>query len=311
MQTGYYRFNVGAFQCLALSDGSLDYSPKRLFANVPTGVIEETLRARNLPTDHVTTPYTFLYVDTGASRVLVDMGTGNLAPTTGQLPAHLRASGIDPAQIDVVVITHAHPDHVGGALDDDGTPLYANARYWIWQREWDFWFSAEATEMAPQSHIDIARRNLEPLQSRMHFLDDEIEFHPGFQAIQAPGHTPGHLAVLVSSAGQGVLYISDTVLFPLHLEYPDWRSSYDMLPEEAERSKQRVFDLAADEKLLVMGMHFPPFPSLGHVAKTPTGWQWQPIEPGVEGVPFSDVSSKNPDPRRRQGAAPGGDGQTL
>jgi glyoxylase-like metal-dependent hydrolase (beta-lactamase superfamily II) len=128
MQEGSYRFNVGAFQCLALSDGSMDYSPQRLFANVPPAVVEEARRGRNLPTDHVTTPYTFLYVDTGSSRVLVDMGAGHLAPTTGRWPVHLRAAGLDPAQIGVVVITHAHPDHVGGALDGDGNPIYANAR---------------------------------------------------------------------------------------------------------------------------------------------------------------------------------------
>ncbi len=191
----------------------------------------------------------------------------------------MQAAGIEPAHIDVVVITHAHPDHVGGALDADGRPLYKNARYYLWQREWDFWFSDQAFDMAPTSHVEIARRNLEPLGDRMHFVNDESEFMPGFHAVQAPGHTPGHMAVLVSSQEERVFYISDTVLSPLHLEHPDWLPVFDILPDEAEQSKRRVFDRAAEEKLLVMGMHFPPFPSLGHIAKTDSGWQWLPIEP--------------------------------
>ena len=89
-------------------------------------------------------------------------------------------------------------------------------------------------------------------------------------------HTPGHLVVSVSSAGERLLYIGDTVLYPLHLENPDWLPIYDILPDEAELSKQRIFDLAAEEQCWVIGQHFPPFPSLGHVVKQGEGWEWQP-----------------------------------
>lgn len=274
-----YRFKLGEFECVSISDGSLDYPLQNFFANVPKEQIEEILRQRNLPTDHVTTPYTYLFVDTGDNRMLVDMGAGSLGPNTGTMLQNMKSAGIEPADIDTVIITHAHPDHVGGTLDDEGKPVYTNARYFIFKREWDFWFSETATANAPEFHVTVARKNLEPIQDRLQLLDQESEILPGICAIAAPGHTPGHMVVSILSGDEQLLYISDTVLYPLHLEHPDWVPIYDILPEEADASKHRIFDLAAKEKALVLGMHFPPFPSLGYVAKREKGWQWQPINP--------------------------------
>ena len=278
MNTGSYRFNLGDFECVSLSDGSLDYPPKNLFANVPTEQIEEVLRQRNLPIDYITTPYTYLYVNTGEHRVLVDMGAGDLRPSTGKLLQNMKAAGIQPGDIDTVIITHAHPDHIGGTLDDEGKPVYANAHYFIWKEEWDFWFSELAEARTPAMFVTCARTNLEPLQDRVTLLDRESEMVPGIGAIAAPGHTPGHIVVSVSSDNERLLYIGDTVLYPLHLEHPDWIPIYDIMPEKAAASKRRIFDRAAEEKALVIGQHFPPFPSLGYVVKKGEGWQWQPIE---------------------------------
>ena len=120
MSNGSYRFKLGDFECVSLSDGSLDYPLHNFFANVPTADVEAALRQRDLPTDYITTPYTYLYVDTGAHRVLVDMGAGHLGPRTGRLLQNMEAAGIAPAHIDTVVITHAHPDHIGGTLGQVG-----------------------------------------------------------------------------------------------------------------------------------------------------------------------------------------------
>jgi glyoxylase-like metal-dependent hydrolase (beta-lactamase superfamily II) len=278
MSNGSYRFKLGDFACVSLSDGSVDYPLQNFFANVPGAQVEETLRQRDLPVDYVTTPYTYLYVDTGEHQVLVDMGAGGLAPSTGRLVQNMKAAGIDPQDIDTVIITHAHPDHVGGTLDDQGKPVYANAHYFIWKDEWDFWFSELAEAKTPEMFVTCARTNLEPLQDRVTLVDRESEIVPGIGVIPAPGHTPGHIVVSISSGDERLLYIGDTVLYPLHLEHPDWLPIYDIIPEKAEVSKHRIFDLAAQEKAWVIGQHFPPFPSLGRVVKKGAGWEWQPIE---------------------------------
>ncbi len=278
MNSGYHRFQLGDFDCICVSDGTKDYEPKFFFNNVTEGEIETALQEKNLPIKKITTPYTHLLIDTGEHKVLVDMGAGHLGPDTGKLMANLQAAGIDPLHVDTIIVTHAHPDHIGGTLNDDGQLNFPNVNYFISKVEWDFWFSDTVDNPAPQRFIDTARKNLGAFKTQVNFTEGVTEIISGVSVIPAPGHTPGHLVVEVISRDQKLLYIADTVLFPLHLEKPDWLPIYDILPEKAAVSKKMIFDLAADEQALVIGQHFPPFPSLGTIGKQKIGWQWQPIQ---------------------------------
>lgn len=277
----FYMLRIGEFELIALGDGGWDYPLANFFPDVPREQLQAALGQYNLTVECVTTPYTYLCVNTGHHAVLVDMGAGpGFAPRAGKLLHSMQAAGIAPGQIDTIVITHAHPDHIGGTLDEAGKPIYAKAGYAISKNEWDFWFSEISMAVAPESFVTVARRNLEPIRNRVTLVEGESEIVPGIRAIPAPGHTPGHLVVEVSSGGKLLLYIGDTVLHPLHLEHPEWFSIYDLQPEAAGVSRRRIFDLAATEKALVMGQHFSPFPSLGTVVKNGKGWKWQPLEMG-------------------------------
>jgi glyoxylase-like metal-dependent hydrolase (beta-lactamase superfamily II) len=273
-----YHFRVGDLECYCINDGGLDYDIELFFKNVPREQVESVLAEHELPIGPIYTPYTHLIVMDGERLILVDMGAGKALPNNGELPTTMASIGIEPSDIDTVIITHAHPDHIGGTLNDVGKPIYDNARYYMWKGEWDFWFSDVAFEKTNEFFTNTAREQLSPIKGRIDLLEEESEILPGVNIIEAPGHTPGHIVVSFSSRGEHLYYTADTVLYPLHLEYPDWLSVYDILPDEAEASKRKVFDLVARENALVIGQHFVPFPSLGHVVKTGKGWLFQPIE---------------------------------
>lgn len=278
MRDDYYRFQLGDSECVSLYDGSVDYELQSMVINAPRSNVAAALRAHGLPTEVITTPYAYLYVAAGKHKILVDMGAGNLLPATGKLLQSMRSAGIALESIDSIFITHAHPDHVGGALDDKGGPVFTGATYYICKTEWEFWFSDQAATQAGEWMTNVAREKLTPLKNKTVLLEREEEILPGVSVLFAPGHTPGHMVVSLSTKGERLLYTGDTVLQPLHLEHPDWLPKFDILPELAAASKQRIFDLAASTGSWVLGQHFPPFPNLGHVVKKEIGWEWQPIE---------------------------------
>ncbi len=290
MSTEVYNFKVGTFECMAVSDGTLTYTPPTfpppatlLFGNAPKNHLEQTLRKYNIQLEHWTewiSPYICLLVNTGEHLVLVDTGAGGLDPNTGRLIQNLQLAGIAPEDIDMVILTHCHPDHIGGNTLDQGQLAFPNARYTMWKDEWDFWTSEEAEEKLDE-HVrevllNIARKNLPSIQNRLDLIERESEILPGIQAIAAFGHTPGHMALAISSGNEQLLYISDTVLHPIHLEQPEWCAAVDFAPDQVVATRRRILSRAATDKSLVLAFHFP-FPGLGHIVQKGENWEWRPI----------------------------------
>lgn len=291
MNTEVYRFKVGDFECIAVSDGNHTYAPPIfpppamfLFANAPRGRLEQALCEHNLKPEEWlewTSSYTCLVVNTGQQRVLIDTGADGLAPSTGRLLQNLTAAGIAPEDIDIVILTHGHPDHIGGNTDAEGKLAFPNARYVMRKDEWDFW-TLEQAEQKLDEHIEevlleFARKNLPPIQGRLDLVDHENVIVPGIRAIAAPGHTPGHMALAISSRGEKLLCVSDAVLHPIHVEEPEWYAAVDFAPEQLVATRRQLLNSAVAEKALVLAFHFP-FPGLGHAVQKGEGWQWHPIE---------------------------------
>jgi glyoxylase-like metal-dependent hydrolase (beta-lactamase superfamily II) len=250
-----------------------------LFANAPQDQVKAALHAHGLDPDAWTewvTPYPALVIDTGAHRVLVDTGMG------GRLPELLQAEGRVPGDFDTVILTHAHPDHIGGNVDSSGHPRYANARYVMWKTEWEFWTAEASLAQMPASWAECARRQLPPIQRQLQLIDRETEIVPGISAVEAAGHTPGHMVVAVISGGTRLLYFSDVLLHQVHVEQPDWYATVDHSPEGAISARRRLLTRVAADKALVHSFHFP-FPGLGYVTRQEMRWVWQPIADGGAG----------------------------
>ena len=286
-----YRFKVGKFECVAISDGTMTYAPPNfpppadfLFNNAPKAMLQKVLRRHKINPEQWTewtSPYTCLLIKTEKNRVLIDTGAGSLVPTTGKLMKNLKHTGIMPEDIDTVIITHGHPDHLGGNVDNDGKVIFPRAQWVIWKDEWEFWTSNRAESNLDKHSKDlligIARKNLSIIRDMVDLIDMESEIAPGIRVMATPGHTPGHMAVEVSSNSERLLCISDVVLHPIHLEMPEWHASVDVVKDQLITTRKRLLRRAASEKAKVIVFHFP-FPGLGHIVVKGKAWQWRPID---------------------------------
>jgi glyoxylase-like metal-dependent hydrolase (beta-lactamase superfamily II) len=268
MTNDSFRFTVGMFECFAVSDGTNVYTDPAplLFANAPAAQLEQALQAYHIQLAkwvEWTNTYTCL-----------------LIATTGMLPQNLRAIGVMPEAIDTVVLTHGHPDHIGGTIDSLGNLVFPHARYVMWRTDWEFWtMPVERAHGDPMLEfmVPFAHEHLHPLQGRIDLLDHETEIVPGVHTIAAPGHTPGHLALSIVSGDQQLLHLADAVGHPIHVEHPEWFMSFDILPEQAVTTRRQLLQRAVAEQPLVSAFHLP-FPGIGHVVSVGEHWQWQPLQ---------------------------------
>ena len=281
--TGVKRMKLGAMEVIALNDGALRRPLGEEFVrNVPLEQVKSLLASQNLPTDYVDIPFTPFLVVTPAGRFLLDTGfADNGPPTTGKLAAQLAAAGFKPEDVDHVVISHYHGDHINGLRKKDGSLAFPKAKVHVPAPEHAFWFDDAKMNAAPpaaKGAFENARKVIGSLPADILVkYEPGQELAPGIRAEAAFGHTPGMSMVSVQSEGQKFMYVADLTNVPsLFARSPDWAVQFDMDAELARQTRRRVFDMLVKDKVTAGGYHFP-FPALGTIETAGSGYQFKAV----------------------------------
>lgn len=279
---GFYRLRVGDIEVVRVHDG---YAARPLDAgfvrNAELADVQAALDSAFQPKDELIIPFTATLVRTPRHTVLIDAGLGDFAPpTAGQIRRNLAAAGFEPGDIDTVLVSHFHGDHISGLRWKDGSAAFPNATIMVPEAEWAFWMDDGRMSQAPDGMrpgFENVRRVFGPDRGKVVQFGDGQEVVPGIRAMAAPGHTPGHMVFLVSDGDRQLMVWSDTTNKPeLFVRHPTWQAIFDMDGEQATATRLRLLDMAASERLEVAGFHFP-FPATGHIARVGDGYDYVPI----------------------------------
>ena len=282
---GFYRFKLGAFEVTALSDGTDDLPMDQLLTHTTPAKVQAALAAHFLKSPVETSVNAYL-INTGTRLVLIDTGAGSFfGPTVGKLARSLKAAGYRPDQVDDILITHMHPDHVGGLIDGR-IAAFPKAVVHINKADTDFWLSATNLAQAPDSAKPFFRDAVASVApyikaGRLSTFEGNTELVPGIRAIPMAGRTAGHTGYLIQSGGQTMLMWGDVVhLAAMQFADPSVTIAYDADADEAATDRAAIFRDAAEKGYLVAGSHIS-FPGLGHVRAKDGAFEWLPVDYSV------------------------------
>jgi glyoxylase-like metal-dependent hydrolase (beta-lactamase superfamily II) len=268
-----FGFSIGNFRCSVIRDGVI---------TVPGKAKQSSTQDFMAPGS--TMEAMCLVVKTDKHTILIDTGLGDGGkPKAGNLVQNLRTEGIGSEDIDLVIISHAHGDHISGITNNTGQIAFPNARFIMRKEEWEFWTSDpelkqfKVEEGVRQMFCKTVQEHLMPIKNQIDLIDNETRIIPGIEVIKAPGHTPGNISVAISSNSDELLYTGDLFHHPLQLGEPDLSDVFDFEPEQASRMRTRMLSKIIKPNTLVSAAHFP-FPGLGHIIPEGKAWMWKPIE---------------------------------
>jgi len=282
---GYFRLAVGDYEVTALFDGYNDLSPKLLQGMAPEK-IRALLARRDIETPGVQTAFNAFLINTGKNLILVDTGAGQcIGETAGMLSQNIRAAGYEPEQVDTILLTHLHLDHVCGLVDADKKAIFANATVYASRPEADYWLDPDAIGRVPEQareYFHIAQFSTAPYIAAGRFKT----FAPGDAPVAGVtttlerGHTPGSTTYQFTSKGQSILFIGDLIHnLAVQFDHPEVSIAFDENSKNAILSRDQVFRQAAASRVWVAAAHLP-FPGTGRIVKQDKHFQWLPIEYG-------------------------------
>ena len=277
---GWYRFKIGDIEVTAINDGFFRRPTEGFVRNANDAEVKQALADAFLPQDQVFIPFTTLAVNAGGKLVLLDTGTGDMGPpTAGTWLANFRAAGFDPANVDLILISHFHGDHINGLRLKDGTARFPKAQVMVPAAEWAFWMDDAKAAGAPDAlkgNFANSRRVFGPMAKDVTQFEWGKEPVTGITTIAAPGHTPGHTAFVIHSGNARLIAMSDTTNNPvLFVRNPDWAAVFDMDAAQAVQTRRRMLDMAAADRLQTSFYHAA-FPATGFIAREGSGFRMVP-----------------------------------
>jgi glyoxylase-like metal-dependent hydrolase (beta-lactamase superfamily II) len=275
---GFYRYKAGDLQITAINDGVAMRPLEGFVRNAELSAVQAALADAAITTPTLPISFTTLVINDGKKLTLLDTGNGNMgAPTTGSWMANFRAAGFTPEQVDTIVISHFHGDHINGLRLRDGTAVFPNAEVMVPGLEWAFWMDDTRAAAAPDGMKPTfanVRRVFDPMKAAVKQYAAGAEVVTGINSIAAFGHTPGHMAYVI---GGKLLTVSDAANHPaLFLRNPGWHAIFDMDAGVAEATRIRLLDMAVADKMQVAFYHAA-FPSTGNVVKDGAGYRLLPV----------------------------------
>ena len=286
LQPGVFRFKLGGFEVATLLDGKSirDKLHPNFGGNASAEEVHALARANNIDTGRFEHTYTPVLVNTGRELVLFDTGNGTLAEEIeamrgrlppGQLLQRLDEAGYKPEDIDIVVTTHGHPDHIGGLIRR-GEPVFPKARYVFGAAEFDFWKRGENVREARKGNRELFVKRIVPHAERATFVKPGDAVASGITAVDAAGHSPGLLAFHVESEGKRFLIAADAVTqYVMAIQRPDWYFDMDDEKDKAVATRKRILDMLATDRVPMTAYHMP-FPGVGWIERAGTGYRWVP-----------------------------------
>lgn len=277
---GFYSRRLGGFVLTALHDGHVVRErPAGFIRGVEEDAVEAAFAAVGNAPAKFEASFNPLLVDTGALRILIDTGQGPNGPKgTGRTIENLAARGYAPGDIDVVLISHFHGDHINGLLDADGRPAFANARVIVPAPERDFWLTERSEDELPgrmKANHQAAQRIFATLEGRVETVDWGQYALPGITAVESAGHSPGHTSYRIASEGEALLFAGDVTNNPgIFARYPDWIAAFDNQPQKTLQTRHRILRELAETGMPAHFFHAP-FPCFGHIAASETGFDFR------------------------------------
>jgi glyoxylase-like metal-dependent hydrolase (beta-lactamase superfamily II) len=273
----WQRLPVGDLEVTVLSDGRLRQPTRAFGTDVPEAEREALFRAAGVTDGFIDAEINVTAVKRGDELVLIDVGGGpNLVESAGQLGKALEAAGIDPGAVTRVVLTHGHPDHLWGAIDEfDDSIRFPNARWAMSKAEWDLWMTGDPTAKLPAERHNLipgAVRNLKGLGDRVERVEPGQPLAPDLASIEAGGHTQGHMGIVLGSGPDRLLVLGDALVHAVQsFAHPEWRLAADHEHERAVATRRRLLDMLAGERVRMLGYHLP-FPGIGRVERRGKGY---------------------------------------